>query len=293
MNRLCCFFLVCFTGLAAAGQIPPPAAKEPAGEVVGTLFVVGGGTLPASARAEFVKLAGGPKAKLVVIPTASATADGDGASSIAPWKSYKMESVTLLHTRDRKKADDPAFVKPLTEATAVWFGGGDQSNVTKAYLGTAVHTAIKDLLARGGLVGGTSAGAAIMSEVMITGGNPKATTGKGLGFYHHAVFDQHFIKRDRENRLIGVLAKNPGLFGVGIDEGTVALLQGRTLTVLGVSSIITILSEGAGKPLTKETLKAGQKVDLIDLHKAAVERTQKANAQQGQLRKGGLRDASN
>src|SRR5262249_30437995 len=152
-------------------------------EIQGTLFIVGGGSLPDDVRDEFVRLAGGPNAKLVVIPTASTAADGpDADKALEPWKKYQPVSLTRLHTRDRKKADDPAFVKPLPEATAVWLGGGDQSKLTEAYLGTAVEKELHALLARGGVVGGTSAGAAVMSRVMITGGNPAARVGRGLGF---------------------------------------------------------------------------------------------------------------
>src|SRR5205814_3071434 len=133
-----------------------------------------------------------------------------------PWRKYNLPALTLLHTRDRKKASDAAFVKPLTEATAVWFGGGDQSKIMAAYRGTAVEAELHKLLRRGGVIGGTSAGAAIMSKVMITGGNPKATVGTGFGFLTHAVVDQHFLKRKREERVMGVLAAHPGLFAIGI-----------------------------------------------------------------------------
>src|SRR5206468_6934717 len=105
---------------------------------------------------------------------------------------------------------DAAFVKPLTEATAVWFGGGDQNKIMEAYRGTLVEKELHKLLQHNGVIGGTSAGAAIMSDVMIAGGNPVAKTGKGFGFVTHAVVDQHFLKRDRGERLMGVLAKHPG-----------------------------------------------------------------------------------
>src|SRR5262249_48111817 len=219
------------------------------------------------------KRAGGPKAKLVVIPTASATADGpDADKALEPWKKYQPASLTLLHTRDRKKADDAAFVKPLTQATAVWLGGGDQSKLTEAYLGTAVEKELKALLERDGVIGGTSAGAAVMSDVMITGGQPTAKVGKGFGFLTHAVVDQHFLKRDRTERLIGVLAKHPGLFGIGVDEQTAAIIHGRTIEVRGTSLVVTVLSAGGNRPLLATKLKAGDKADLIALSRAAIAR---------------------
>jgi len=246
---------------------------EPLEDINGTLVMVGGGTTPADVRDDFVKRAGGANAKLVVIPTATAAADkADAEGSLEPWKKYKLASLTLLHTRDRRKADDPAFVKPLTEATAVWFGGGDQSNITAAYLGTAVEAELKKLLARNGVIGGTSAGAAIMTELMITGGAKEAKTGRGMGFLTHCVVDQHFLKRDRTERLIGVLKNNLGLFGIGIDEGTAAIIKGRTLTVKGTSYVVTILPEGGGRKLTQTKLKSGEKADMIALSRAAIER---------------------
>jgi cyanophycinase len=266
--------LVVACGLA--DQPAAPVVKEPCGEIDGALVIVGGGTMPDDVRDEFIKLAGGAGAKLVVIPTANGTADKDGDKSLEPWTKYKLASLTLLHTRDRKKADDPEFVKPLIEATAVWFGGGDQSKITDAYLGTAVEKELKKLLDRKGVIGGTSAGAAVMSQVMIAGGNPDAKVAKGFGFVTHAVVDQHFLKRDRSDRLVGVLAKHPGLFGIGIDEGTAVILKGRLLTVRGKSEVVLIQSEGGGRKLTRTMLKAGDKADLIALSRSAIARTQPA-----------------
>src|SRR5207244_2058174 len=118
-------------------------------------------------------------------------------------------SVVILHTRDRKQADDAKFCEPLDAATAVWFSGGDQSRITAAYKGTLVEKKLHTLFARGGVIGGTSAGAAVLSDVMITGGNPKATTAAGFGFLPGFVVDQHFVKRDRKARLVGVLDAHP------------------------------------------------------------------------------------
>jgi cyanophycinase len=274
VKRIVCILVLAIAGLAV-GQGHVPVVTEPPDELAGTLFLVGGGKTPPALLDQFVKFAGGPDAKLVVIPTATAGADKDGAdASLAQWKRYKVAALTLLHTRDPKKADDPAFVAQLKEATAVWMGGGDQSNLTRAYLGTAVEREIKNLLARGGVVGGTSAGAAAVSAVMITGGNPDAKTSKGLGLVSHLVVDSHFLARDRQQRLINVLARHPGLYGIGIDEGTAAVLKGRRLTVMGDSSVVVVLSEGAGRPLSVTRYKAGGTADLIALSRSAIGRTQ-------------------
>jgi cyanophycinase len=256
-------------------QPPAPVVKLPCDEIRGTLVIHGGGAVPDDVRDEFIKLAGGPGAKLVVIPTASAAADGANANkALEPWNKYKLAALTLLHTRDRQKANDPAFVKPLTEATAVWLGGGNQSKLTEAYAGTAVAKELQKLLDRGGVLGGTSAGAAVMSQVMITDGKVEAKIGKGFGFLSHAVVDQHFLKRDRQKRLVGVLANHPGLFGLGVDEETTAIVRGRTVEVRGKSVVVTILSAGADRPLLLTKLKPGDKADLIALSRAAIARTQ-------------------
>jgi cyanophycinase len=264
-------FLALTAGLGALAGQPAPRVTQPCEELPGGLVIVGGGGIPDDIRDEFVKLAGGAKGKLVVIPTASANAD---EKALEPWKKYNLASLTLLHTRDRKKADDAAFVQPLTEATAVWLGGGDQSNLTAAYGGTLVEKELHKLLGRKGVIGGTSAGAAVLSQVMITGGNPVAKVDKGFGFLTHAVVDQHFVNRERTDRLVGVLKQHPGLFGIGVDEATAAIIKGRTLAVFGKSSVSLIQSEGAGRKMSVQTLKAGDKADLIALSRAAIGRTQ-------------------
>jgi cyanophycinase len=167
----------------------------------GTLVIVGGGKLPAAARDEFIANAGGAdKAKIVVIPTASTYADDEKehAGYLEQWKTAKAVDVKLLHTRDEKTANSDEFVKPLTDATGIWFSGGDQSRLTKAYAGTKVLEFIRKRYADGAVVGGTSAGAAVMSKVMITGGTDEATTADGFGLLPEAVVDQHFSQRKRE-----------------------------------------------------------------------------------------------
>src|SRR5206468_403756 len=136
----------------------------------------------------FLKLAGGDKAKLVIIPTASAGADGDEADKVlAPWKALKPASAVVLHTRDRKTADDAKFLQPLREATGVWFGGGSQDRIADAYVGTGVERELHALLGRGGVVGGTSAGAAVLSRLMIVGGTREAKTARGFDLLPGAV----------------------------------------------------------------------------------------------------------
>jgi cyanophycinase len=247
--------LMLFVGVATAGP-------------EGVLVIVGGGNIPADVREEFFKLAGGKdKARIVVLPTASATADDPKQDDafLKPWRDLGPISAQLLHTRDRKVADDPAFVKPLVKATAVWISGGDQNRLIAAYRGTLLETELHKLLQRGGVIGGTSAGAAVMSDLMIEGGNPKARTGPGFGFLKGIVVDQHFAARNRIDRLRGVLAKNNDFGGLGIDEGTAAIIRGHSLTIKGSSTVTAIWSQSSSQPAKEKTFKAGAVLDLASL----------------------------
>jgi cyanophycinase len=258
-----------------APALAQPASREPAAPLKGALVLVGGGRTPEAARQKFHELAGGAQARLVIIPTASAAADGpDPDKDIAAWNKLPTASVVALHTRDRSRADDPAFVKPLTEATGVWIEGGDQTRLTAAYRGTAVERALKGVLARGGVVGGTSAGAAVMTEVMIEGGNPQTQVGKGFGLLPGAVVDQHLLQRNRVNRLLGVLGRHPGLFGLGIDEGTAVVVKGRTMTVIGESYALAMLPPSPRRPLSVQVLHNGETADLVALSRAAIARAE-------------------
>jgi cyanophycinase len=225
------------SALLAPAAAPPPA---------GALVIVGGGRIPDDVRRRFVELAGGRSARLVVIPTASASADAaDAARQYLPvWEKLGAAGVELLHTRRRAVADSDAFVGPLRRATGVWLSGGDQSRLTAAYRGTAVQRELRRLVARGGVVGGTSAGAAVMGEVMITGGRREATTAGGLGLLPGVLIDQHFLRRDRFDRLRHALARHPGQVGVGIDEATAVVVRGGRLSVLGESYVLVCLPDG-------------------------------------------------
>ena len=239
----------------------------------GALVIGGGGGLPDSVFEEFIKLAGSADSHIVVIPTASTRADGgDSSDTIETWKQRGAATVTVLHTRDRDVANKDEFIAPLKKATGVWFGGGSQSRITAAYLGTAVERELRLLLKRGGVIGGSSAGAAIMTEVMIAGGNPKARTARGFGFLPGAVADQHFLRRNRVNRLIGVLQDHPRLVGFGIDEGTAIVVTGSRVRAVGRSYVTVLISGSEQLPLYVEMLEDGEEVDLTELSAAAARR---------------------
>ena len=261
----------------------PPAAESlaAAAPISGTLFICGGGKIPDKVLDEFVKLAGGRKASIVIVTTASETADsGEVDARLEFWKHQRLAELTILHTRDRQIADDPRFSEPLAAATGVWFIGGHQERLTDAYLGTRTEKAIKAVLKRGGVVGGTSAGAAIMSQLMIKGGghqNPEGgmtepEMGHGFGFLPGTLVDQHFNTRKRHIRLLNALTKYPKLVGIGIDENTVLVVHGRKIRVMGDSSVKTFLPPVGDKPELSRTLLDGMEDDLLALHRAALAR---------------------
>ena len=227
------------------------------------LVIVGGGNLPAEISKTFIDLAGGAQSNIVIIPTASQRADRpDQGESEKLWKERGAGTVTRLHTRSRDEADQASFVAPLKSATGVWFSGGSQSRITDAYLGTRVQAELNALLKRGGVIGGSSAGAAIMSGIMITGGNPVAKTSAGFGFLPNVVVDQHFLRRNRANRLLGVLHRHPGLVGIGIDEGTALVRTGDELRVVGQSYVTVWVLQADGLPVRVEVLKQDDTTSL-------------------------------
>ncbi len=255
-------------------DITTPAPIEVEGIGPGTLILQGGGDTPKELTDAFFNIAGNENAKLVIIPTASANAD-KGTGWTDRWTEKKLASVTMLHTRDRKRANTEEFVKPLKEANAVWIAGGDQQRLADAYVGTLVEKELQALLKRGGVIWGTSAGAAIMSKLMISSGKPPATElARGFDLLPGTVIDQHFIARQREPRLLEVLQKYPGFVGIGVDEGTALIVKGRMLRAIGNSTVTILIPEGAGRPLRRLELKNRQISDLTMLRKSAMARTQ-------------------
>jgi cyanophycinase len=273
MRLAVCVLLIVAAQVARPADPPP---LDPRG-LPGPLVVAGGGKLPADVREAFFTLAGKEKARIVVIPTASIDADDEkqAAGFTKQWEDLKAASVTILHTRDKKKADDADFVKPLAEATGVWFSGGDQNRLTATYRGTRVETELKKLHARGGVIGGTSAGAAVMTDLMIAGGDKVAETAAGFGFLTGYVVDQHFLARKRQGRLEGVIAANPGRVGLGLDEGTAIVIRGRVARVIGDSTLTVCAPKPGGKGTSLEEFKAGSLVDLVQYQRAALNRVAK------------------
>jgi cyanophycinase len=250
----------------SAADEATPETRSPDESLNGKLVICGGGVLPIQLRNRFIELAGGENAHVVVITTASVFADTDKMEAkLSFWHEQKVASLTILHTRSRRTADEPEFARPLREATGVWFVGGNQNWLTETYLGTGAEREIRGVLARSGVVGGTSAGAAIMSSVMIRRDKPEVETGPGFGFLPGVVVDQHFLKRNRQGRLLKVLGSHPDLVGLGIDEGTALVVEGNRLSVMGDSQVMVCSPASGDTPESVQSLEPGSETDLDQL----------------------------
>lgn len=259
-------------GIALSGASAEASAQACAvpcvGPVRGVLFAAGGGHLAPRLYRRFVILAGGSRSHIVVIPTAETeTGFPDAQLVIDALRAAGASMLTVVHTRDRARANDSTFVIPLENATGVWITGGRQYRLVDAYLGTLTQKAIQGVLKRGGVVGGNSAGASILASYLVRGapiGNHVVMAPgyeKGFGFLRGAAIDQHLLARNRERDLPRVLKKHPFLLGVGIDEGTAAIIIGDLLQVMGAGKVV-VYDSFAKTPLPVHWLSEGDVFDL-------------------------------
>jgi cyanophycinase len=224
--------------VTASATTPLPKSALPPMQSPGTLLLCGGGQLPQSLLDLFHQHGQGEQGKLVVIPTASRLADaGDNSYALATWSQFKWASVDILHAFDRAQAEVEEFANTLKDATAVWMSGGDQQRLAQRYQGTAVEREIRNVMLRGGVVGGTSAGSAIASRVMISGGQKQPTLADGLDLLPNSIIDQHFSQRKRFERLASAVANHPDRVGIGIDESTGLLVNHKRAQVVGNGSV--------------------------------------------------------
>jgi cyanophycinase len=236
MKRWLAALVPCLAALATFAQTESLPQVGPA---KGSLVIVGGGKIPPSISDRFIELAGGREAEVVYIPTAS----GDevlSRSAGAPPQLFGLKNVTVLHTRDRRVADTESFAAPLRQATGIWFGGGQQSRLADAYGGTLTLKEIWKVLERGGVVGGSSAGASIQASYLM-GAQDEAAAARaytaGFGFLKNTAIDQHVNTRRREMRVVPVIAAHPELLGIGIDESTAIIVKGDQFEVIGAGQV--------------------------------------------------------
>lgn len=278
-----------------AGQCASPTA---AGETRGHLVIIGGGERTEEIMKRFVDLAGGPeKARIIVIPLASGNAREAGESAVAEFTALGVNTVSsLLFSREEAAGGD--VTGKLSGATGIYFTGGDQVRITRVIVGTPVHQALLQRYRDGAVIGGTSAGAAIMSKVMITGDElinkdtnniftsimkRNVQTVEGLGFLDNVIVDQHFVRRKRLNRLISVVLEHPELPGIGIDESTAVVVNpDGTFNVLGEGTVVVFDARGASgiqsdsrgnlaaRDVRMHVFRSGERFDLSPLGSAAL-----------------------
>ena len=242
------------TALLAPGALPRAQQPAPAealeyGPAKGKLVIVGGGNLNGSGINEkFIELAGGPEKKFVIVPTAGGNRNRDGEliaydeqRIVAPWLRLGVKNVRMLHTHDPKIADTEAFAAVLREADAVWFNGGRQWNIVDSYANTRTYSEFHKVLERGGVIGGSSAGATIQGEYLVRGdtsGPDVMMTAEpnhqwAFKFLRNTAIDQHINTRNRWDHLIPVVQKFPKFLGLGLSEATAIVVTQDRFEVIG------------------------------------------------------------
>ena len=255
----------------------------------GYLFIIGGGERTDQMISRFIELAGGKKARIVIIPQASEEPLDMAQGQAEHFKRLGAASADWV-IFPKGGADTETNLSKFKNAGGVFFTGGDQVRLTSFLAGTRMLEEIRRIYREGGVVGGTSAGAAVMSRVMITGDDrmevdgesftairsSSVVTAEGFGFLPpDIVADQHFLVRKRENRLISVVLENPGLTGIGIDEATAFIVgPDGAGEVLG-DSLVSVYDTSAAGPvaldrnghlaargITLHLLKSGDRYEL-------------------------------
>jgi len=216
----------------------------------GTLVIVGGAMRDHSGIMDrFIELGGGAEeGRFIVVPTAGGNYDGEGNLRVfeeervlSSWRAKGVKNVSMLHTHDPAVADTEAFVAELQQATAVWFNGGRQWNIVDSYAGTLTYDEFHNVLDRGGVVGGSSAGASIQGEYLVRGdtkGSSIVMTDEenhllGFEFLRKSAIDQHIDARGRWDDIIPVIEEQPHLLGIGLSENTAIIVTGDIFEVFG------------------------------------------------------------
>lgn len=254
----------------------------------GYLIIIGGGNRTDEIMTKILELSKADS-RVLIIPNASSEPLITGERLKKEFQALGFKDVLVFYG-DREKANDEGFIKQFKNCNVVFFSGGDQNLLTRDLLNTSLLELIKSIYKSGGVVSGTSAGAAVMSKIMITGdeyinkdsSNPfncieaeNIITSEGFGFIENSIIDQHFIKRKRLNRLISVVLENQDKLGIGIDESTaIVVYPDQTFEVIGESQVIVFdptkstqvtknqSNKLSGSNILMHILVSGQKFDL-------------------------------
>jgi cyanophycinase len=249
-----------------------PNGTPRVGPIHGSVIVVGGGSIGPEIYAKFIELAGGPNAVIVDVPTAGGDSvyppDWRGATG---FKAAGAKNVVILHTVNRKVADSDDFIAPLKTAGAVWFEGGRQYHLVDSYGGTKTEKAFMEVMERGGVIGGSSAGASILGSYMVRGAPSNDNFimsypgyERAFGYLRGVGIDQHVVARERLADLAdSVMPRHPEILGISEDEGTAWVVRGDSAEIIGRDKAFVYGGKDAtdpGKPFL--TLHPGDKYNL-------------------------------
>lgn len=235
----------------------------------GPLIIIGGHEAKSGDRTILKEVArrldGG---KLVIATVASHEPEGYFDSYRKGFRDLGVGELVELYVEERSESHDAEVLAVLDGAAGVFFSGGDQLRISSQIGDTPIERRIRDLHARGGLIAGTSAGASVMSETMLVKG-PSAESYRigevhmapGLGLLRDVIIDQHFAERGRFGRLLGAVAHNPRLMGLGIDENTATVVEGGRMTVIGEGAVYVVDGENA----THSNISEGAAEDALSM----------------------------
>lgn len=241
---------------ADASTQPTPATEQEIQEPgfsekkLGKLVIIGGAEDKegdCKILREFVRLSGGMQAHIVVMTVATGLPGEVGAQYRDIFNRLGVESVRIVDTDRREDASDAKALEAIQNATGVFFTGGNQARITELLKDTELDATLHKRFAEGVVIAGTSAGAAMMPDVMIVEGepetNPRVEVAKmdtGMGFLPGVVIDQHFAQRGRLGRLISAVVQQPVILGFGIDENTAIVVDGNQVEVIGEGSVTVL-----------------------------------------------------
>lgn len=198
---------------------------------------------------EFIRRSGGLQSRIVVMTVATGLPGEVGDKYTDVFKRLGAEDVRVVDTADRDAASDPKAIEDISQATGIFFTGGNQARITECLKDTELEAALHKRFSEGAVIAGTSAGAAMMPDMMIVVGegetNPRrevAQMERGMGFLPNVIIDQHFAQRGRLGRLLSALAQQPASLGFGIDENTAIVVNGKIVEVVGEGAV-TIVDE--------------------------------------------------
>jgi cyanophycinase len=249
-------------------------SRVPDGQRRGWIIPIGGAENKENDRRileRFVRIAGGAAADIVVIPTASRMHE-TGPRYEQVFRDIGAHRVTVMDFDTRRDCQEPGRLQRLEEASGIFFTGGNQLRLTTLLGGTPVARVIRARNAHGVAVGGTSAGASILSEHMIAAGDEGSSMiagsvrlAPGLGLTNRFIIDQHFRQRDRLGRLLTALAYNPFAVGIGLDEDTAAFISPEeTIEVEGTGGV-TIVDSSEVSYSSIDKVTDGQPVCMLGL----------------------------